>query len=114
MNFSNHKPIYLQIADVLYEQILSEYYKADERIPSVRELAISIGVNPNTVARVYEYLQNEQIIYNKRGIGYFVSVEARTKIIEKQKHEFLSEELPQIIKKMKLLEISPKIIEEYL
>ena len=63
MTFNETKPIYLQIADALCDKILSNFYSADERIPSVRELAISIGVNPNTVARSYEFLQNSRYAY---------------------------------------------------
>lgn len=112
MTFNESKPIYLQIADALCDKILSNSYSADERISSVRELAISIGVNPNTVARSYEFLQNSGVIYNKRGIGYFVAQDARELIIQTQKKEFLNEQLPNIIKKMKLLGITPDIIED--
>ena len=112
MTFNDTKPIYLQIADALCDRILSNSYSADERIPSVRELAISISVNPNTVARSYEFLQNSGVIYNKRGIGYFVAQDARELIIQTQKKEFLNEQLPNIIKTMKLLGITPDIIED--
>ena len=106
MVFNEHKAIYLQIADTLCDKILSQEWKSDERIPSVRELAGTLGVNPNTVMRTYEFLQSSNIIYNKRGIGYFVSQDAssRTKAIQKDK--FIQEELPQIFKKMQLLSIS--------
>ena len=70
MDFHADKPIYLQIADVFAEEILSGALKGDDRIPSVREYGAQIGVNPNTVMRVYEKLTQEEIIYNKRGIGY--------------------------------------------
>lgn len=105
MEFSPNKPIYLQIADTLCEKILSGEWKEEERIPSVRELGIHLGVNPNTIVRVYEYIQNQDIIYNKRGIGYFVSNHAKKEILKMQKEAFLNEELPAVIKKIKLLEI---------
>ena len=98
--------------DLLDACSLGHEARDDERIPSVRELAISIGVNPNTVARSYEFLQNSGVIYNKRGIGYFVAQDARELIIQTQKKEFLNEQLPNIIKKMKLLGITPDIIED--
>ena len=72
MEFNSNKAIYLQISDMICEQILSGALAADDRIPSVREYGASIGVNPNTVMRTYEKLTNEGIIYNKRGIGYFI------------------------------------------
>lgn len=77
MEFNSNKAIYLQISDIICEKILSGELKADDRIPSVREYGASIGVNPNTVMRTYEKLTNEGIIYNKRGIGYFIGEKAK-------------------------------------
>ena len=109
MDFHSDKPIYLQIADTLCEHILSGSMKAEERIPSVREYGAQIGVNPNTVMRTYEKLTDEQIIYNKRGIGYFVSPDAREKILEVQRADFLSKEVPAIRRKMELLGLDASI-----
>ncbi len=105
MEFRKQKPIYLQIADRLMEQILSGDPAEDERIPSVRDVATSMGVNPNTVMRTFEYLQGEEIIYNRRGVGYFVAADARKKILAEQRREFLEEELPLIKQRMKMLGI---------
>lgn len=109
MDFHGEKPIYLQIADVFCENILSGSLKADDRIPSVREYGAQIGVNPNTVMRVYEKLTADGIIYNKRGIGYFVSPDAREKILEVQRADFLEKEVPAIKRKMELLGLDAKI-----
>ena len=109
MDFHGEKPIYLQIADVFCENILSGSLKADERIPSVREYGADIGVNPNTVMRVYEKLTADGIIYNNRGIGYFVSADARDKILEAQRADFLEKEVPAIRRKMELLGLDAKI-----
>ena len=106
MNFSDQKPIYIQISDTIVEKILRDRWQADERIPSVREFGAYLGVNPNTVARAYDYLQRENIIYNKRGIGYFVSPEAKTKILGDMKKAFLKEDLNDFFHKMELLDIS--------
>ena len=106
MKFNDNKSIYLQICDAVYEQILSGRLGPDERIPSVREYGAEIGVNPNTVMRSYEKLTSEGIIYNRRGIGYFISGDAREKVLEAQKKQFLDEELPMMIRRMKLLGIS--------
>ena len=106
MEFNAHKPIYLQICDQLYGQILSGDLKADDRLLSVRDLGIELGVNPNTIMRSYEVMQNAGIIYNKRGIGYFISNEAKELVLKQMKEEFINEELPQVIKKMRLLGIS--------
>ena len=106
MEFNAHKPIYLQIWSQIYEKILGGDLKADDRLLSVRELGIELGVNPNTIMRSYEVMQNAGIIYNKRGIGYFISNEAKELVLKQMKEEFINEELPQVIKKMRLLGIS--------
>ena len=109
MDFHGEKPIYLQIVDVFCERILAGSLKGDERIPSVREYGADIGVNPNTVMRVYEKLTADEIIYNKRGIGYFVSPDARERILQVQRTEFLEKEVPAILRRMKLLGLDSKI-----
>lgn len=105
MEFNGNKAIYLQICDAICEQILSGELRPDERIPSVREYGADIGVNPNTIMRSYEKLTNEGIIYNKRGIGYFISADAREMVLEAQRKEFIADELPQIIRRAALLEL---------
>ena len=111
MEFNSNKSIYLQICDAICEKILSEELKPDERIPSVREYGADIGVNPNTVMRSYEKLTNEGIIYNRRGIGYFISPDAHDIVLKAQRKEFLDNELPKILNRTHLLGIDLK---EYL
>ena len=106
MDFHAEKPIFLQIADTICDRILSGQLKGDERIPSVREYGAEIGVNPNTVMRSFDYLQQEEIIYQHRGVGYFVSPDAKEKILAEQRREFLEKELPYIRQRMKTLGIS--------
>lgn len=108
MEFNSNKAIYLQISDIICERILSGELRGNERIPSVREYGASIGVNPNTVMRTYEKLTNEGIIYNNRGIGYFVSENARDIVLENERKAFLEVELPAVLKKMELLGLDPK------
>lgn len=106
MDFKKQKPIYLQIADSLCERILSGEWAADERIPSVRDVAGTLGVNPNTVMRTFDYLQSSQIIYNRRGVGYFVDPQAKKYIVSLQKETFIHEELPTFYHQMRLLGIT--------
>ena len=113
MEFKENQAIYLQIAESLCERILSGKWKAEDRLPSVRELGATLGVNPNTVARTYDYLQQREIIYNKRGIGYFVAPGAGQVILTTLKEQFLQEELPGFFKKLDLLGITIKEIEDY-
>ena len=107
MEFNNPKGIYLQIADQIREQILGGEWGSNDRITSVREMAASISVNPNTVARSYQVLVEKNILVNKRGKGYFVSEDAVSYIKEELRKEFLDEELPRIIKTMRLIGIGP-------
>lgn len=110
MEFNEHKPIYLQIADTLCDKVLSGEWVTEDRIPSVRELGTTLGVNPNTTMRTYEHLQSVDVIYNKRGVGYFVSPGAKESIVRIQKEHFIKEDLPKIMKKMSLLGIKPSEI----
>ena len=114
MEFKSHQPIYLQIYYHICEMILNGKYKSGDKIMSVREMAIEVGVNPNTVMRSYEQLQNRNIIINKRGIGFNVSENAKEIILEAQKKQFIEEELPEIIKKLKMYGISIEEIERQL
>ena len=110
MEFDPNRPIYLQICDAVFERILSGELKAEDRILSVREYGASIGVNPNTVARSYEKLTDMGVIYNKRGIGYFVSESALEIVITQARKTFIEEEVPMFRKRMKLLGIEPNDI----
>ncbi len=78
----------MQIADRICDEILQGQYMEEERISSVREYAATVEVNANTVVRTYDYLQGQEIIYNKRGIGYFVSAGAKDRIIALRKKTF--------------------------
>ena len=106
MKFKESKPIYLQIADRIMEEILQKIYPEEERIPSVREYAAIVEVNANTVVRAYDYLQNQEIIFNKRGIGYFVSKGGKKSILKLRRKAFLSEDVPELFRQMDLLQIS--------
>jgi len=105
MNFKESQPIYMQIADWVCEQILLHKWQADERAASVRDLSARLEVNLNTVARSYEFLEKEEILVNKRGVGFFIAPGASDKIREFRKERFFTEELPVVFKTMKLLNI---------
>lgn len=106
MIFSNDKAIYVQIAERLSDEILAGKYKEDERIPSVREYAVLLEVNANTTVKAYDLLATDEIIYNKRGLGYFVSAGAKKQIKKTRKKEFMKERLPELARQMQLLDIS--------
>lgn len=106
MEFKKQKTIYLQIADTLCERILAGEWKEDERMASVRDVAAELGVNPNTVLRTFDYLQENDIIFNRRGVGYFVSPKAKERITKMQCDEFLQVEWPAVLQKMQMLGLS--------
>ena len=110
MEFSDPKGIYQQIADRVQEQILQGIWVAGDQIPSVREMAVELGVNPNTVARSYQALVERRILANQRGRGFFVTEEAVSNIVQTLRKEFLDKDLPKIIKTMRLLDLGPDAI----
>jgi DNA-binding transcriptional regulator YhcF (GntR family) len=113
VEFREKQAIYLQIADSICESILSKRYREGEKIPSVRELATSIEVNPNTVMRTYLYLQDKGIIYNRRGIGYFVANEGYKKTLAFKKEIFIKQDLPIFFRSMDLLKIDFESLKEF-
>ena len=112
MIFTNDKAIYIQIADRLCDEILSGVYKDDDHIPSVREYSVLLEVNANTAVKAYEQLAREEIIYNKRGLGYFVTKGAKKQILKARKQEFMKERLPELFRQMQLLDITIEDVEE--
>lgn len=112
MNFEETKAIYEQMADRLCDEIIAGTYKENDRIPSVREYAMALQVNTNTAVKAYELLSRDEIIYNKRGLGYFVSPGSRAQITKARKRNFLSRMLPNVFKEMQLLGISMSDVQE--
>jgi GntR family transcriptional regulator len=105
MEFRDNKAIYLQIAEFICERILLKQWAVGDKIPSVRELAVQLEVNPNTVARTVEFLQQKDIIFTKRGMGYFVSDEAVAKVLAFKKDDLFENDLPLFCKNIQLLGI---------
>ena len=106
MDFKENKPIYLQIVDKICGDIVSGVYQPETRIPSVREYAANLEVNANTVVRSFDFLQNKGIIYNKRGLGYFVVEGAADKILEMRREIFMKEQLNKFFNEIDMLNIS--------
>ena len=94
------------MADRLCDEILAGKYKDDDRIPSVREYAVMLEVNANTAVKAYDELSRANIIYNKRGLGYFVTPGAKKQILKERKKEFMKERLPELFRQMQLLSIT--------
>ncbi len=105
---TNTQPIFLQIYDLLCDRVLRGELKPDEQIPSVRELAVQLEVNPNTIMRTIERLLQQEIIYSKRGKGNFLAPDAESIIRQVRIKRFFEEKLPELSSEMKLLQIQPK------
>ena len=112
MTFSNDKPIYLQMADRLADEILAGTYAEGARIPSVREYAALLQVNINTAMKCFDELAREEIVYNQRGLGYFVSKGAVRRITRQRRNAFLKQRLPELFRQMSLLGIGIESIDE--
>ena len=112
MDFHENNAIYLQIASLLRERILKNVWAEEQRVPAVREMAVELVVNPNTVLRAYMLLEANNIIHNKRGIGYFVSAGAPERIVAMRKQEFVENELPRFFQSMELLDIDMEEIQK--
>ena len=112
MNFSSNKPIYLQIANSIEDKVLSGELKPNERVMSVRELGVEYEVNVNTAMRSIDFLAGNDIIFNKRGIGYFVAEDAREKIIDLRRRNILKNEINYFFKQLSLLSIDAQKLTE--
>jgi len=108
MEFIKKNAIYLQIADLMCERILLKGWQENNRIPSVRELAVDMEVNPNTMMRAYAFLQDQGIIFNKRGIGYFVSPDGLQITRKLFRSSFVRNDLPQLCRTLRLLDMDFK------
>lgn len=105
MNFKENKPIYQQIADRICDDVLLGTYCAGERIPSVREYAAIVEVNANTVMRTFDMLEKLEFIYNKRGIGFFVSENAKDLILQMRRKSFVEDEAEYFFRQLMTLGI---------
>ena len=114
MEFNANKPIYRHIVDFCYREIATGVWEAEGRIPSVKDLSVKLAVNNRTILNAYDELQAQEIIYQKRGLGYFVACDAKEKILSEQRKEFFEEIVPGIHHKMKLLGITPEELVKYL
>ena len=118
MNFKDNKAIYLQIADRIGDQILSGVLVPEGKVPSVRELAVEIEVNANTVARSFVHVTPTAEIYTKRGLGYFVCPEAKDKIVASRRDQLMQGEMDYFLGQLKAVGITPAelqgLYQEYL
>lgn len=112
LDFSNDKPIYLQLAEAIEDAILSGAYDEETQIPSTTEISVNYRINPATALKGINILVDNGIVYKKRGLGMFVSTGAKEKILDKRKVTFLESYVTTLISEAKKLSISKKDILE--
>lgn len=76
MKFTSDRPIYLQLVEQIRNDIISGFYKGGDKLPSVRDLAVQMEVNPNTLQKALNQLEKEGLIFTKRNVGKFVTAES--------------------------------------
>lgn len=113
MDFKNQKAIYLQIAESICDSILAGQYQEEEKLPSVREFAAEVEVNVNTVARSFEWLQNQDVVITRRGLGNFVNSGAKETVTKLRRREFFEEQVPEFFRQMQALGITMEEIINY-
>ena len=106
MDYKEKRPILMQIVDNCCDRILSGGWQEGERIPSIRQYAADMEVNPNTMMRSYTYLQDTGVIENRRGVGFSVTQDARRQILSERRKRFKKEQVPMLFREMRLLGIT--------
>ncbi len=112
MEFGNDKPIYLQIADWVVERLLTGVWQEQDRVPSVRELAVSMEVNPNTAVRAFSWLQEQGVLENRRGLGYFVAAGGPERAAQLRRRRMEEEELPGVFRSLRALGVSGEELQD--
>lgn len=102
--FDNEKPIYIQLVELIRKEIVSGKLKVGERLPSVRELALTARVNPNTMQKALVELENEGLVYTERTNGKFVTNDRE--LIERMKQELAEEKVKDFLNDMKNIGIT--------
>jgi len=103
MNFKPNYPIYLQVADFITEKVLKEEWRNGDKLPALKDLAVTTSVNPNTVIKGLGYLVDNNILTTQRGVGYFLTEDARAITLELKRRQFIEEVLPEVFSSMDLL-----------
>lgn len=114
MDFKTDKPIYKQIIDLCFSRIINGEWPPGAKLPSVREMSIELAVNARTVLSAFDELQDSEIIYSQRGIGYFLSLDAPEKVRKSRRTDFFNIKLVALIEEMDNLDISVDQVAEVL
>lgn len=102
-HWNNTQPIFLQIRQQIIELILNKTIAEGEAVPSIRQIATDLSVNPLTVTKAYQALVDTEIVEKKRGLGMYVKAGARAALLKQEREKFLSEDWPRILKQIEAL-----------
>ncbi|MFA7057100.1 MAG: GntR family transcriptional regulator [Candidatus Cloacimonadales bacterium] len=108
--FSDETPIYLQIKEEIEEAIIAERIAEGEQIQSIRALSAEYQVNPNTISNAYAELEASNVIFKKRGLGFYVTEGARKILIRERRYEFIKKDLITLVEKAKIVDIDLEMI----
>jgi len=110
LDFNDDLPIYVQIAKAIENNVLKGVFEEETAIPSTTEISVKYKINPATVAKGFNLLVDDGIIYKKRGVGMFVVTGSKEKLIKKRKENFYNNYIVSLIEEAKKLDISSKDI----
>ena len=105
--FNDSQPIFLQIRQRIAEMILNKSVAEGEPLPSVRQIATDLSVNPLTVTKAYDGLVDIGVVESRRGMGMYVNEGARTMLLAHERQKFLAEDWPRVMAQIKALELDP-------
>ncbi|UKS66616.1 GntR family transcriptional regulator [Rossellomorea marisflavi] len=106
LNSNSSKPIYVQIAEWIETEILSDALQANQKVYSQYQLADMLNINPATAGKGLSLLVDEEVLYKKRGLGMFVSEKAKNIILIRRKNETLAELVGNLVKEAAYLNVS--------
>lgn len=108
----NNKPLYLQCADWIMDNVVGGDFAPDSRVPAVRELAASQQINIGTAQKAYEYLAQHDVVYNKRGMGHYVHPEGAARVVELRTSEFMNHDMEYFFSRIKSIGVTPERLTE--
>ncbi|WP_313770605.1 GntR family transcriptional regulator [Bacillus sp. S/N-304-OC-R1] len=106
LNTEGTKPIYIQIAEWIENEIINGHFQSDDKVYSQYQLADMYTINPATAAKGLSLLVDEQILYKKRGLGMFVTANAKEIILNKRKNQTLKRLVQEVVLEAKRLQLS--------
>ncbi len=106
-NWNDNQPIYYQLCELTIERILDGSLNEEDALPSVRQVAAELQLNPITVSKAYQMLVDDGVVEKRRGLGMFVKTGAREQLLNTEREKFRKHIWPDIVARIKRLEIDP-------